>query len=203
MQKNNTSSKKMNSKYFHTSKLMNEALISLLEIKAYEFITVKEVCDKAGVNRSTFYLHYEGMQDLLSETIEGLNQELYNYYKMEATEFMKKIQQADANELIIINKDFLMPYLQFVKDNQKVFFAESKNPSAMQTDLHFNNIKNYIMLPIMNKFNIPKDEQSYWIAFYLYGVNAIIQQWISEECNDSPEHVINAIIHCVRPHNIN
>ena len=32
------------------------------------YITVKEICEKAGVNRSTFYLHYENTTDLLQET---------------------------------------------------------------------------------------------------------------------------------------
>ena len=48
---------------------MDEALLCLLEKKEYEFISVKEVCRKAGVNRSTFYLHYEGMDDLLQEAV--------------------------------------------------------------------------------------------------------------------------------------
>ena len=46
------------SKYYNTALLMNEALLILLETKEYEFITIKEICEKAGVNRSTFYLHY-------------------------------------------------------------------------------------------------------------------------------------------------
>ena len=61
---------KSESKYYNTACLMDEALILLLEKKEYSFITVKEVCEKAGVNRSTFYLHYETMNDLLSECIE-------------------------------------------------------------------------------------------------------------------------------------
>lgn len=32
-------------------------------------ITIKEICKKAGVNRSTFYLHYESIDDLLEETL--------------------------------------------------------------------------------------------------------------------------------------
>ena len=47
------------SKYFNTAARMDEALIELLEKKDFEYITVKEICEKAGVNRSTFYLHYE------------------------------------------------------------------------------------------------------------------------------------------------
>ena len=60
---------KNESKYFYTAQLMNQALILLLEKKDIEFITVTEITKKAGVNRSTFYLHYETIDDLLSETI--------------------------------------------------------------------------------------------------------------------------------------
>ena len=45
---------KSESKYYNTASLMDEALILLLEKKEYSFITVKEICEKAGVNRSTF-----------------------------------------------------------------------------------------------------------------------------------------------------
>lgn len=40
---------KSESKYFNTALLMDEALIRLLEVKDYEYITVKEICEKAGV----------------------------------------------------------------------------------------------------------------------------------------------------------
>lgn len=61
---------KAESKYFNTALLMDKALIELMAKKSLEFITVKEICEKAGVNRSTFYLHYETISDLLSETLE-------------------------------------------------------------------------------------------------------------------------------------
>lgn len=66
---------KNESKYFLTASLMDEALLLLLQKKDFEFITVKELCKKAGVNRSTFYLHYETMDDLLLETVEKLNKD--------------------------------------------------------------------------------------------------------------------------------
>ena len=47
-------------------------LIALLEIKEFAYITVSEICKTAGVNRSTFYLHYETLGDLLEETTQHL-----------------------------------------------------------------------------------------------------------------------------------
>ena len=39
----------------------------LLNIKDFEYITVKDICLKAKVNRSTFYLHYLNVNDLLED----------------------------------------------------------------------------------------------------------------------------------------
>lgn len=68
---------KSESKYYNTACLMDDALLLLIEKKDFKYITVKEICDKAGVNRSTFYLHYETMTDLLEETSQYV---LKNFY---------------------------------------------------------------------------------------------------------------------------
>ncbi len=54
---------KNESKYFKTAEKMDKALIEMLEKKDFEYITIKEICEKAAVNRSTFYLHYENTSD--------------------------------------------------------------------------------------------------------------------------------------------
>lgn len=52
---------KSESKYFNTAIKMDKAFLELLSEKDFEYITIKDICKKAGVNRSTFYLHYETM----------------------------------------------------------------------------------------------------------------------------------------------
>ena len=54
---------KSESKYFATAARMDEAFLILLAKKDFEYITVKEICEVAEVNRSTLYLHYETMSD--------------------------------------------------------------------------------------------------------------------------------------------
>ena len=71
---------KSESKYFNTALAMDNALIALLEVKDLEYITVKEICEKAGVNRSTFYLHYETIADLVNEAT-GLSEAISPIYK--------------------------------------------------------------------------------------------------------------------------
>ena len=42
-----------------TKKAIAEAFMALLEEKNYDEITVNELCDRAGVRRTTFYKHYK------------------------------------------------------------------------------------------------------------------------------------------------
>ena len=106
---------KNESKYFYTAQLMNQALISLLEKKDIEFITVTEITNKAGVNRSTFYLHYENIYELLEETIKNINEKFINSFNIKVP--LKINSPEDA---FLITNDFLVPYLNFCKENKKI-----------------------------------------------------------------------------------
>ena len=74
--------KKSESRYFNTALRMDQALLKLLEQKDMEYITVKEICEAAGVNRSTFYLHYETIDDLLAESVQYMNQHFQEHMKL-------------------------------------------------------------------------------------------------------------------------
>ena len=111
---------KSESKYFNTAICMDEALLALLEKKDLPYITVKEICEKAGVNRSTFYLHYETIDDLLTESIEYLNNACFAYMREKqddlGTDFVSGITECDINELYLVTPKYLSPYLEFIKE---------------------------------------------------------------------------------------
>ncbi len=48
-----------------TYKLLKDAFLHLLNEKAFEQITVQEICETAMVRRTTFYQHFEDKQDFL------------------------------------------------------------------------------------------------------------------------------------------
>ena len=87
------------SKYFSTAVKMDEAFLALLEKKDFAYITVKEICAAAGVNRSTFYLHYETIYDLLSESASYINQQFLDYMKKDAAAFVAKLRTCPTDEL--------------------------------------------------------------------------------------------------------
>ena len=63
-----------------TRQALYHGLIQLLEDKPVAEISVKELCQVCDLNRSTFYLHYASVQELLEameqEILEGLNEVL-------------------------------------------------------------------------------------------------------------------------------
>ncbi len=107
---------KNGSKYFNTAILFDEALISLLEKKDIDYITIKEICDKAGLNRSTFYLHYESINDLVEETTNYINKKFTDYFNENERDFIDKINSSSSENLKLIEEKHLTPYLSFIKE---------------------------------------------------------------------------------------
>ena len=103
---------KSESKYFNTAVRMDEAFLKLLEKKDFEYITVKEICEEAGVNRSTFYLHYETLSDLLAECIRHLNQQFLAYMESDEYGVAAKLKtDCPLDELYLVTPKYLGPYL--------------------------------------------------------------------------------------------
>lgn len=190
---------KSESKYFNTAQIMDEALIELLEKKDFEYITVKELCEKAGVNRSTFYLHYESMNDLLEETMEMTNKAYERSFPFSHKEVQERIKNADIEDLIFINPEYLIPYLKFVQSNKRIFMAAGRNPRNMKVQDRFGAICKDILVPIYKRFNIPEKEHEYLIDFYIQGTHSIVDRWIHNDCRETAEELMDIIIRCVRP----
>lgn len=189
------------SKYFNTALCMDEALIALLAVKDLEFITVKEICQKAGVNRSTFYLHYETIADLVNEALESVDRRFLSYFAQDEKAFWSKINGRDLKDLILITQDYLLPYLRFIRDNKGVYRAAFRNPNDMQANTRYGNLKTFLIEPILERFGVPASYRKYYIAYYMEGITAIIKEWLNNNCSDSVETVAMVIEQCVRPMN--
>lgn len=50
-----------------TKRMLLEALLALLETRHIQQISVTELCSRAGINRTTFYKHYNTPNDVLEE----------------------------------------------------------------------------------------------------------------------------------------
>ena len=188
---------KAESKYFNTAVRFNKALLSLLEKKPFEYITISEICEKAEVNRSTFYLHYENTSDLLKETTAYVLDNFTSYFSIDAESVITNYANCDLQDLIFINDKYLHPYLSFIKDNQRVFSAVLSQPTTFDSQSIFHRLFDNIFKPILDRFHYPRDEQNYVMMFYLNGITAIITEWLKGGCSKNIKDISTIIHYCI------
>lgn len=188
---------KSESKYFNTAVRFDKALLSLLEKKAFEYITISEICEKAEVNRSTFYLHYENTSDLLKETTSYVLERFSSFFTIDTESITTKFADCELKDLIYINEKYLHPYLSFIKDNQRVFMSVLSQPSTFDSNAIFQRQFDNIFTSILDRFHYPKDEQNYVMRFYLNGITAIITEWLKDGCQKSIEDISSIIHDCI------
>ena len=188
---------KAESKYFDTAARMDEAFLALLEEKDFEYITVKEICKRAGVNRSTFYLHYETIGDLLLECI-SMREQFLNSYDESATNFIRVIKTAPLEQLFLITPKYLIPYLSYIKTNKTVFKVTVTKPEIMAADSAYDLLFTNIISPILERYDVPDDERGYMMSFYIEGLMGIIKRWIKSDCTESVEKIAEIMIKIIR-----
>ncbi len=188
---------KNESKYFNTATKMDQAFLELLEKKDFSYITVKEICAKAGVNRSTFYLHYETVEDLLSESVEYMNEQFLSHMKQDTEVFMTRIKECPVEQLYLVTPKYLKPYLSYIQEHKRIFYTAITKASTLRLDDSYNRMFRHVFTPILDRYQVPVEDRRYMMAFYIQGMMAIITEWLKDDCKDSMEHIMAVIQQCV------
>lgn len=188
---------KSEGKYFNTAAKMDLALISLLKKKPFDYITVSEICETAGVNRSTFYLHYETVGDLLEETTRYLLNDFLSYFSTDTQSVALNLKNRQPDELVFVCDKYLNPYLSYIKDHKEVFgTALTHNKTFGFEDVYQRMFEN-IFNPILSRFHYPLDDRKYVMMYYLNGITAIVTQWLAENCEKPISDVSRIIEECI------
>ena len=188
---------KSESKYFNTAIKMDLALVSLLKKKPFDYITVSEICEEAGVNRSTFYLHYETIGDLLAETTRYLLDDFLAYFSTDTKAIALNLMDCELSDLIFICDKYLSPYLSYVKDHKEIFGTALLYNQTLGFEDVYKRMFDNIFNPILERFNYPSGDRQYVMMYYLNGVNAIILEWLRNGCNKSIQEIAEIISICV------
>lgn len=153
----------------YTRMVIKEALYALLENKHLSQITVKEICEKAEINRATFYRNYTDIYDLF----EKLEAELME------NAFADGDLESDRYKL-----------LELIYENQAFYkeFFESRLESPY--------IKKMVwaMYDRMKSLLLQRgtyDERTFEIAYQYnyYGVIGVLKEWLACGCPEKPKEL--------------
>ncbi|HHX52960.1 MAG TPA: TetR/AcrR family transcriptional regulator [Erysipelothrix sp.] len=75
--------KKVDKRILQTRQSLSDALTTLLQTKAIETITVIDLVSEAQINRSTFYLHYNSLENFMTD----LEHDHYVHFRKQIVEY--------------------------------------------------------------------------------------------------------------------
>ena len=145
---------------------MADALIRLMKEKEYDAITVAEICETAGVGRTTFYRHLDnksGKDDLL---LFKLSYEWDRYKERHEKEIA-----ADQN----------MGMSSYIYESRDLFSMLYKKGMISIIMKSFENL--------VPGSEVVDKNLSYLMSFFTYGYFGIIYQWIKYDFDETPEQI--------------
>lgn len=161
--------------------LFKNALMDLLKEKgSISKVSVRELCDRAELNRSTFYAHYQEPKDLLHEIETEL---------LDATEeHLKKIGQEND----IGAHKYLLSFLQYIKENDKPF--RTLLIDAADPDFRSRFMQQSIIQFVDNlRIVLPKELEQYIYSYILNGNTGIIIQWVRSNYAIDENEIVNLL----------
>ena len=101
-----------------TEQAIKSAFAKLLLEKDITDITIKELCDNADINKSTFYLHYKDIYDCADSLLNGaVDKTIAVMEPYDFAELVNHLPEIIENIMLIFNenKEFYVPFLNSPK----------------------------------------------------------------------------------------
>ena len=160
----------------YTKMIIKQTLIGLLRQKPVDKITVKEICDLADLNRSTFYAHFKDPRDLLRQIEEELMGELN-------THLVKLTFVGDENETFKLMKTIF----EYVVDNAdlcRALMGEYGDISFQKEIMML--IQEQKMEEWMHHERFDPELVEYFTLFSVNGSIGVIQKWLQSGMKNRP-----------------
>lgn len=169
------SNPKLDLRVVKTYKLLCNSLLDLLKYTSFDKVSVKDICKKAMVNRSTFYMHFEDKYHLLTYGLKGIIEQVTDEdFKSDK---MKELAY-DVFENVFASK-FLYAEILLKDEN-----------SNLKTIFH-NQIAQDIKEKINQKSNAKEMSVTLTIIseFYAGGILSVISWWVKNDMSIPVEDI--------------
>lgn len=160
-----------------TKEKIERALMYLLKRKSFSQIYVKDICEIACINRSSFYEHYLDINDLMIKVEANLSkqmQEVFLTLPYTQQNFIKMFEHIKEH------KEFYKAYLTY-------------SDSSLMKEIDFKNFYEKFNSNNKTKNMFSENELIYHMAFFASGINAICKVWLLNGLKETPEQMAKII----------
>lgn len=166
-----------------TEKILYETLIDLLKDKTFEEIKVSDICNKALINRSTFYAHYSDKYELVVGFINTLKKELASAIKDNGSTFNTKEYYLEMIEMILTHIEERKSIYQDILIN---------NRNSIVMDILLDVINNDVNEKLKKNSKVKEEIPSKVIStFYIGAVTSLCIEWLKNSNEYSKEDIIH------------
>ncbi len=180
----------MDKRVKRTTEKLEKALLKLMKTKNIKKISVKELCDSAGINRGTFYLHYDNIFDILQSTQNKMINEFENN--------VSKYNNININLKVSDFEHLLNDIFNFFDKNSEIcmILASDNGDNKFEAKLH--DIFYSKMSPIKNILE-EKDQIffKYYYLFFVSGATTIILEWLKNGKKESPKKMTSLTLNTI------
>jgi len=170
----------MNQRVRLTKRLLCDSLIELLSEKRLEEIKVKELCERAGINRSTFYAYYGAPRDVMIEMEKNL---------------IGEIKRLTEDERIGV-RERLIRICRLLYDNKKTELVLFANYTDQDLSMVFSFVDRELRTTKAGLIREPltKEEGQLISSFVNFGLFNLIKTWLKEDIHKTPEEIADLIL---------
>lgn len=174
-----------------THAMLLAALTELLHEKTFDEVRVKDICQRAGLHRSTFYAHFEDKTHLLLFGVQELMEELFSFHSGKNSAFYSRFQRN------------LYRTLKYFQRNKPVFIrllSDPKNASARQLfQQEFTRLLKERLKDLHP--DLSPREADLIVRFFTGGLLSLVAQWLTETpdrpAREVAEEITPLMFHCL------
>lgn len=169
-------------RFQRTTQSIQNAMVELLQEKQFDQITVSDICSRAEISRSGFYLHYMDKYDLVA-----------SYQRELMGKGMALIDQ--VNQMGI--KTVLLEILHILTSEGRMLSLLLSSHGSTEIQIQMkqmvreNALKNVLPhLPVVLDTEVQKN---YFVVFIVNAVFGVLQEWVNSGQKESPEELMAVV----------
>ena len=184
-----TKKKKEDRRSAYSKKMIREALYQLMQEKPLNKITVKEICEVADVNRSTFYAYYQDIYDLHEKILKE-----FFVKQREVIRHIKAFLATKEDITALTTNDFYeitYYYVTTVKEDKELYKLIFNRNSTSSGHLSFDNL----FFRVIDE-NLPDELHSVFRRSFMFvsgGTSGLLIEWLKDDCGESPEKLARTL----------
>ena len=183
---------KVDRRTVRTKKEIKETFISLLEEISFEKVSVRDLTERANINRGTFYLHYLDKYDLL----EKLEEELFEKVQaiIDETAFSDHM---DIVDFTVERFPFLVRLLRCFQEEaalMKVLISPNGDANFKEKIRHVFLYNLEGMIPLVSKAEQLHYPLDLLIAYISSAHLGVLSYWLEHDLEQSPEEIAALLV---------